>query len=65
MVRNLEEIGSLVTGGIFQTSDDFDFAVRRHNQDETKLLKLAGRTATKIPHLSASSQGERTCCQAK
>ena len=51
MVRNLEEIGSLVTGGIFQTSDDFDFAVRRHNQDETKLLKLAERTATKIHHI--------------
>ena len=44
MVRNLKEIGSLVTGGIFQTLDVFDFAVRRHNQDETKLLKLARRT---------------------
>ena len=51
MVRNLKEIGSLVTGGIFQTLDDFDFTVRRRYQDEKKLLKLARRTTTKIHHI--------------
>ena len=52
MVRNLEKIGSLVAGGIFQTSNDFDFAVRRHNQDETKLLKLARRTPSLLLSLA-------------
>ena len=45
------DVGNLCVGGIFHTSDDFDFAVRRYNQDNNKLLKLAKRNKTRIHHI--------------
>ena len=50
MIRKTD-VGLLGKGGIFSSSDEFDTAVRRHNQDVKKLLKLAKRNSTKIHHI--------------
>ena len=34
-------VSKLTVGGIFATVNEFDFAVRRLNQNEKKLVKLA------------------------
>ena len=45
------EIGKLTVGGLFSSAGEFDYAVRRYNQDNQKLLKLAKRNKSKIHHV--------------
>ena len=45
------DIGKLSVGGLFNSSEDFDYAVRRFNQDKGKLLKFAKRNKVKIHHV--------------
>ena len=44
-------IGKLAVNGLFSTSNDFDLAVRRYNQDLNKLLKLKKRDKLRIHHV--------------
>ena len=44
-------VSKLVVGGLFSSSDEFDLAVRRLNQDLGKLVILARRNKTKIHHI--------------
>ena len=41
-------VGKLTVGGIFATVDEFDFAVRRLNQNEKKLVKLAKKNKSRL-----------------
>ena len=42
---------NLVQGGLFSSSDEFDLAVRRFNQDIDKLVIFSKRNKTKIHHI--------------
>ena len=44
-------VGKLAIGGLFTTASEFDFSVRRCNQDNGKLLKLARRNKSRIQHI--------------
>ena len=46
----IPQISHLTKGGLFASSDEFDLAVRRFNQDLNKLIILARRNKAKIHH---------------
>ena len=50
----------LAKEGLFPSSDDFDYAVRRLNQDLGKLVVLARRNKTRINHICLLQSREKS-----
>ena len=53
-------LSNLTVGGLFPTSDEFDFAVRRFNQDQEKLVVLARRNTIRIHHVCIMQAREKS-----
>ena len=50
----------LTAEGLFSTSDEFDFAVGRFNQDQEKLVVLARRNSIRIHNVCLGQAREKT-----